>query len=223
MQAEDYSLSEYNVQQQAQEEQKKMDVRYGLKAARENLSNNNLRQAMSSFSRSKLKGQQFKEGLDESRDLKAVERDLRNAQSSNLIAAQNGYYLENAGKLGDLQMLQLQSRQLTANQVPAQAGGAFASQFLNADADVAAQQWDKLERAQQVAVTKVTPLRVNLPTRGVHLSFAQVLQTELRKPMTVQMLAENTKVPSWSARLFLGVLGFVVLWGFMAMMNRQRA
>jgi hypothetical protein len=123
----------------------------------------------------------------------------------------------------DLQMLQLQSRQLTANQVPAQAGGAFASQFLNADADVAAQQWDKLERAQQVAVTKVTPLRVNLPTRGVHLSFAQVLQTELRKPMTVQMLAENTKVPSWTARLFLGVLGFVVLWGFMAMMNRQRA
>jgi hypothetical protein len=200
-----------------------MDVRYGLKAARENLSNNNLRQAFSSFNRSKNKGQQFQESLDESRDLKAVERDLRNAQSSNLIAAQNGYYLENAGKLGDLQMLQLQSRQLAANQAPAQAGGAFASQFLKADADVAAQQWDKLERAQQVAVTKVTPLRVNLPTRGVHLSFAQVLQTELRKPMTIQMLAENTKVPSWTARLFLGVLGFVVLWGFLAMMNRQRA
>ena len=49
-----------------------------------------------------------------------------------------------------------------------------------------------------MAVAKVAPLHVNLPTRGVRYSFSQVLQTELRKPMTIRLLAENTKVPSWT-------------------------
>ena len=95
--------------------------------------------------------------------------------------------------------------------------------FLNYDASVAGLQWDKLEKAQQVAVAKVAPLRVNLPTRGVRYSFAQVLQTELRKPMTVQLLAENTKVPSWTSRIGLSVLGFVVLWVIVARVNRRKS
>ena len=93
--------------------------------------------------------------------------------------------------------------------------------YLNYDANVAGLQWDKLEKAQQVAVAKVAPLRVNLPTRGVRYSFAQVLQTELRKPMTIRLLAENTKVPSWTSRIGLSVLGFAVLWLLMAAVNRK--
>jgi len=96
------------------------------------------------------------------------------------------------------------------------------SLFLNYDANVAGLQWDKLEKAQQVAVAKVAPLRVNLPTRGVRYSFAQVLQTELRKPMTIRLLAENTKVPSWTSRIGLSVLGFVVLWLLVAALNRRK-
>jgi hypothetical protein len=95
--------------------------------------------------------------------------------------------------------------------------------FLNYDASVAGLQWDKLEKAQQVAVAKVAPLRVNLPTRGVRYSFAQVLQTELRKPMTVQLLAENAKVPSWTSRIGLSVLGFGVLWPLVAGLNRRKS
>lgn len=77
-------------------------------------------------------------------------------------------------------------------------------------------------KAQQVAVAKVAPLRVNLPTRGVRYSFAQVLQTELRKPMTICLLAENTKVPSWTSRIGLSVLGFGVLWLIVAGLNRRQ-
>ena len=95
--------------------------------------------------------------------------------------------------------------------------------YLNYDANVAGLQWDKLEKAQQVAVTKVAPLRVNLPTRGVRYSFGQVLQTELRKPMTIRLLAENTKVPSWTSRIGLSLLGFVALWLIVAGLNRRKS
>jgi hypothetical protein len=67
----------------------------------------------------------------------------------------------------------------------------------------------------------VAPLHVNLPTRGVRYSFSQVLQTELRKPMTIRLQAENTKVPSWGTRLLLAVVGFAVLWVIVATFNRR--
>jgi hypothetical protein len=220
-----YSLSEYNVQQRAQEEQQKIEVSSGLKEARENLSGGNLRQAISSFKRSKSKGQQLKPEAAEDRDLKQVEQDLRKAQSSNLIGAQNRYYFENFAKLGDQQALPLQLQQIPESQVLAQRGvpqGGQAAAFLNNDIDVAGQQWDKLEKAQQVAVAKVAPLHVNLPTRGVRYSFTQVLQTELRKPMTIRLSAENTKTPTWTGRIGLSVLGFAVLWALMALVNRHK-
>jgi hypothetical protein len=95
--------------------------------------------------------------------------------------------------------------------------------YLNYDETVASLQWDKLEKAQQVAVAKVAPLHVNLPTRGVRYSFSQVLQTELRKPMTIRLLAENTKVPSWTTRLGLSLVGFAVLWLIVAALNRRKS
>jgi hypothetical protein len=112
-------------------------------------------------------------------------------------------------------------------QMPQGGGGQGGQQggrtiFLNNDAEVAGQQWDKLAKAQQVAVAKVAPLRVNLPTRGTHYSFAQVLQTEIRKPMTISLLAENTKTPGWTSRIGLIVLGFCGLWLLMAALNRRQ-
>jgi type II secretory pathway pseudopilin PulG len=224
-----YSLSEYNMQQRAQQEQSKMEMRYGLESARKDLQGGNLQKAIGSFGRAKLSFANNRAAEIEARDLQELESDVRRAQSSNLIAAQNNYFLDNAGKLGDQQALQLQAGQgqVIANespqqQRPAQQAIQAGNMFLNYDANVAGLQWDKLEKAQQVAVAKVAPLRVNLPTRGVRYSFAQVLQTELRKPMTIRLLAENTKVPSWTSRIGLSVLGFAVLWAIVAALNRQR-
>ena len=219
-----YSLSEYNVQQRAQEEQKKLDLRNDLNTVRNNLKGANWGNALNSYSRAKTKGQQLGQQSDENRDLQQVEKDVRQAQANNLIAAQNSYFVENAVKLGDQQAGQYQIN-APAQQSVQQRGGQQGGQgqmYLNYDADVAGQQWDKLEKAQQVAVAKVAPLRVNLPTRGVRYSFSQVLQTEVRKPMTIRLHAENTKVPSWTTRLGLGALGFGALWLLVAVMNRRR-
>jgi len=222
-----YSLSEYNVQQRAQEEQSKSEWRYGLESARKDLAGGNLRQAVSSYGRAKFKGVKGQAEQTEGRELKALEQEVRRAQSSNLIAAQNNYFLDNAGRIGDPQALQLQAGQMLINapgqqQQAAPQAERLAGLYLNYDANVASLQWDKLEKAQQVAVAKVAPLHVNLPTRGVRYSFSQVLQTELRKPMTIRLLAENTKVPSWATRLGLSLFGFIVLWMIVARFNRPK-
>ena len=207
-----FSISEYNVQQQAQEAQQKSDLQADLQAARANLGNNNLRQAMSSFNRSKSRNQNFKVAADEDRDLKAVEQELRRAQGSNLILAQNAYYANNNEGL----VLNVDNGQqvLAANaaQNPSFQNSPAPNLFLNYDAEIAGQQWEKLEKAQQVAVAKVAPLRINLPTRGIRYSFSQVLQTELHKSMTIGLLAENGKVPNWTTRFGFGLLGFLILW-----------
>src|ERR1035438_5154299 len=70
-------------------------------------------------------------------------------------------------RIGDQQALQLPAGQSLLNgpaqqQQAAPQGGRVASLYLNYDADVASLQWDKLEKAQQVAVAKVSPLHVNL-------------------------------------------------------------
>jgi hypothetical protein len=217
-----YSLSEYNVQQKAQEEQKKAELVSELSDAKRNLTSSNLRQAMSSYNRAKNRGgQQSQAGED--RDLKEVEKDLRRAQGSNLLNAQNEFYAGNASKLGDQPMVQmLVGANQSGQQQRGGQGGQGGNLFLNNDTEVAGQQWDKLEKAQQVTVAKVAPLRVNLPTRGVRYSFAQVLQTEIRKPMTVRLLAENTKVPSWTSRIGLSVLAFCGLWAVMATLNHRK-
>jgi type II secretory pathway pseudopilin PulG len=223
-----YSLSEYNVQQQAQAEQSKLEVRSGLESARKDLAGGNLRQAIGSYGRAKFKGAKVQTDQPEGRELKELEQDVRRAQSSNLISAQNNYFYENAGRIGDQQALQLQQAQVIAN-APAQQQQAMPQAvqarnlYLNYDENVASLQWDKLEKAQQVAVAKVAPLHVNLPTRGIRYSFSQVLQTELRKPMTIRLLAENTKVPSWTTRVGLSVLGFCVLWVIVATFNRKKS
>ncbi|HWQ90245.1 MAG TPA: hypothetical protein VN673_01145, partial [Clostridia bacterium] len=210
-----YSLSEYNQQQRVQEEQQVTELKSGLKAARDNLTGGNLREALGSFNRAKARGGFFNGG-ERDKDLQQVEQDLRRAQSSNLIVAQNNYYFENAGRLGEQSMPGQSAQQQIAK------GKAEATVAMNYDEGVAGQQWDKLERAQQIAVAKVAPLRVNLPTRGVHYTFSQVLQTEVRKPMTIRLVAESTKAPSWTSRILLSVAGFVTLWGMVALANHRR-
>ena len=101
--------------------------------------------------------------------------------------------------------------------VPSQSRGAPAE----GDAEVAGKQWEKLEAAQELAVAKVTPLHVNLPARGVRYSFTQVLQTEINKPMTIGLFAENTKTPSWLGRLAVGATAFALLWALMSVVARQ--
>jgi hypothetical protein len=214
-----YSISEYKQQQETQAQEEAFRARYGLKEARENLSGGNLREAVGSYNRAKARGGKLSQGGESDKDLQDVEQQLRRAQGSNLIQAQNNFSFENGGVIGQPGFAQ--TLVAPAQQPGAQVGRA-GNLFLNNDTEVAGLQWDRLEKAQQVAVAKVAPLRVNLPVRGVAYGFTQVLQTEPRKPMTIRLLAENSKVPSWSSRLLVGLGGFLVLWLVMALINRSR-
>jgi len=73
-------------------------------------------------------------------------------------------------------------------------------------------QWSKLAQQQQLAVARVQPLRVNLPTRGVHYAFTQILQTEVDKPLTIQFNAANTRSGGLLGRLAWSALGLLGLW-----------
>jgi hypothetical protein len=130
-------------------------------------------------------------------------------QGSNLIQAQNAWYFENNARLN-------------GGVTPGINAPAHPPAQLDGDYDIAGRQWEKLEAAQQLAVTKVTPLHVNLPTRGVRYAFTQVLQTEINKPMTISMAAKNTKVPSWGQRIGYSLLAFAALWVGVGFVTRRR-
>ena len=90
------------------------------------------------------------------------------------------------------------------------------------DSAAAEAQWTKLTQAQEVAAAKVQPLRVNLPVRGLRVAFAQVLQTEVNKPMTIQLQATNTKTGTGLGRIGLGLVGFLALWAVVAVVTPRK-
>jgi hypothetical protein len=89
------------------------------------------------------------------------------------------------------------------------------------DAEAAEQQWGALQRAQEVTVAKVQPLRANLPTRGQRHSFSQVLQTEVGKEMTIQFSAANAKAPGWFKRIISFAGAFLLLWIFVSVIAKR--
>ena len=124
------------------------------------------------------------------RELKELEDKLNQAQSSNLIQAQTELARENAERFG------LGEQRFTSGK------GTLAY-----DAKVADQQVAQVQKAQEVAVSRVTPLHINLPTRGLRHSFVQVLQTEVNKPLTISFSAVNEQQTSWMKMLFLCAAG----------------
>ena len=93
--------------------------------------------------------------------------------------------------------------------------------FGNTDVNVAQRQAKKLQEAQSLAVTQVRPLHINLPTRGLHFAFTQVLQTETHKPMTVQFSADNVRQASWVKEALGAGVGFLLLWLFLALFCKK--
>jgi hypothetical protein len=145
---------------------------------------------------------------EEARQLKEVEVQLRRSQASNLVQAQQAYTLDNATKLG-----------LQTDAYFARGGDAKGAQqpgqpmpALLYDEQAAEQQLEKLQKAQEVTVTTVQPLRANLPLRGQRHVFTQVLQTEVNKPMTVEFAARNLKAGGWLKPIALTAVAFLALW-----------
>jgi len=136
--------------------------------------------------------------------VKQLEKDLQNAQASNLINAQSEFSWRNNGQIN------------AGENVPAPGQNPTQSY----DNRAAEQQSAKLQQAQEIGATQVQPLRVNLPIRGACYAFTQVLQTEPGKPMTIHMQAANTKAVNWPKRMLVAVGVFLIIWVLVAIASR---
>ena len=192
-----FSLLDYSRMEQVNKEQSEIDVQRDVREARQQLASGNLREASVSFYRAKVKSAR---GTETGDDVKKLEKDLQNAQASNLINAQSEFSWQHNG------------------QINAGGNASVPSQDANQSYDNAAaeQQSAKLQQAQEIVVAQIQPLRLNLPVRGVHFAFTQVLQTEPGQPMTIEMRAANTRTVSWPTRILILAAAFLVLWGTVA-------
>lgn len=184
-----FSALEYREAEQEKKKERELALSSSRDEVRRQLSDGKLGEASKAYNLL----QRYRSAA-ESDELKALDKDLRKAQSGNLVLAQQEVMNNNASLL---------------NQARAPAGRGSMALL---DAQVAELQWDKLQRAQEIASAAARPLRVNLPARGLRHSFAQVLQTEVGKPMQIRFSASNDKVASWPLRLGGLLAGFLGLW-----------
>jgi hypothetical protein len=195
-----YSLSEYSQAETKTKQAQESAALSSVNEVRSKLSSGKLEEASKAYNRMAMRYGL----LAERKEVKELEKDLRKAQSGNLLNAQQEVMANNAYFL-----------QQSTDQQAKQIGAKF-------DDKTAGEQWVRLQRAQEVSTTTVRPLRVNLPVRGLRHSFSQVLQTEVGKPMRVSFVASNTRTPHWPLRIGLGFLCFGFLWSAVVLVQSQR-
>jgi hypothetical protein len=195
-----FSILEYSRMEQENKQSAKVEMQREVSQTRQQLAGGNFQEANASFSR--VKSQSSVKAGDA--EVKKLGEELKSAQASNLINAQNDFYVRNGG--------QSVAEAPTSNQ-----SGPAAS--LSDENAAAGEQWTKLQQAQEIATANVQALHMNLPLRGQCFAFMQVLQTESGQPMTFLLSAANTKTVHWSSRLGWGALAFFVLWGAVTVLS----
>jgi competence protein ComGC len=179
-----YSLSEYRAQEAQQRQAKQAETSSFISIARQNLAISNIK----AIDQNKVN---WAIGNSEDTTTRQALEDVKQR-----VAIGNGNNLNVQGRVFNNYGNFVQAQQ------PAQSD-------LQRNALL---QYDKLEQAQQLAVAHVQPLHVNLPTRGLHHAFTQVLQTEVNKALSIQFTAANAQ----SGGLFRQALGWglalLVLW-----------
>jgi type II secretory pathway pseudopilin PulG len=197
-----FSILDYSRMEQASKSAAKVEALQDVNEARQQLAGGNVREANANFYRAKAK--LYADGFAND-DVKQLEKDLQNAQASNLVAAQSDFTARNSGRIAA-------GEENAPAQTP-QSG-------LQYDNAAAGQQWTKLQQAQEIMTSKVQPLHVNLPVRGSHFAFTQVLQTETGLPMTIRLFAASEKAVNWPMRGLAVTCAFLMLWGMVAVLSR---
>jgi hypothetical protein len=202
-----YSYDAYQKDEKAAQVKEEATLKSDLWNVKSNLSGGKLREANDYYQRARRsKGKM-------GNDLGRLEGEVKKAQALNLVNAQQQFVADNSEVVETEQPQARQGGRPSRMNGPVQLG-ASQQALLAQDAEL---QWDKVQAAQEVAESKSLPLRINLPRRGIQLSFQQVLQTEVGKPMTVEFQAANQKSASWVKVTGIGGLGFAVLWGLVAL------
>ena len=200
-----FGWSEYAQKENDNKAASNAEAKKDVSKAKLNLSSGNLREAAADYNRARAKQYGGRAGESENADVKQLEKELQVAQGSNLINAQSNFSSRN---------------NVSINEPVQNFSGKFVAQYNNDDAE---RQWMKLQQAQEIVAAKVQPLHVNLPARGLRYAFTQVLQTEVNKPMTIQIEAANTKTGHWLSRTGLALAGFLFLWMGVAFATARRS
>jgi hypothetical protein len=200
-----YSSRDYARQEQEKRATKSVEFQLSLSNARKNINEGKLNGAYNELRNATENPNSSGQGQAE---IELLNRDYNRIQADNLINAQRAYTATNYQRLAGKGAIDFQPAQRAGEQV----------QY---DTEVAEQQWGALQRAQIVTLAKVQPLRANLPTRGQHHSFSQVLQTEVNRPMTIHFEASNAKELGWFQRLIYAAGAFVMLWILAAVFLRH--
>jgi len=203
-----FSLGDYTVAEQRNKAVREAEAQSSISNVKAQLKSGKLNEAAQNWNR--YRGNVG--NVDDSRandELKQLDKDVRKAQGRQLVEAQQRFVADN-------------------NSFVAQQTGSFAQPVQAApiaafDADAAEQQAEKVAKAQEITVAKALPLRVNLPKRGIHLTFTQTLQTEVRKPMSLQFLAAESKGLGATATVGLTLAGFGALWALVGLVRRRKA
>jgi hypothetical protein len=192
--AQEFTLAEYARQEVTTAESSRAQIAGNIRRARSLLSAGKVQEAVEDLNlyRAVAGADAVAQG-----ELRQLEEALSRGQASNLIQAQRDYTFSNTARYQD---------QVTPDQAALQARAADDEQ------EAARRQVQALQKTQAIGITRVQPLRVNLPTRGLRHSFTQVLQTEVDKPLTVQFTARNTRETGSLRRFTLWVAAFAVLW-----------
>ena len=186
----DFTIAEYARQENAQVATVQSETKDALTQARQQIAAGNYG-AVERLTQNNLRSGNVRDA-ETSRELKQLETEFNRVQSSNFINGQNSFSAQNPLGNGEAPVADNRNNDY--------------------DARVAEQQVEQLRKAQAVAVTRVQPLRVTLPTRGIRHTFSQVLQTGVDKPLTVTLRAKSTREMGWFARIGLWVGGFLALW-----------
>ncbi len=207
-----FSLGDYTVAEQRNKAARDAELQSSISNVKEQLKSGKLNEAAQNWNR--YRGNVNLDDLRANEELRKVEKDVRRAQGQQLLEAQQQFISANTV------YLQSDRQSQAANQPMARPQAAQA--WFQFDAEAAEQQAEKVAKAQEITVARTLPLRVNLPKRGIHLTFTQTLQTEVRKPMTLQFLAVESKGLGLMGSVSLALVGFGALWFLAAIVVRRR-
>lgn len=212
-----FSETEYKQVESAKRVQRESEIIASISNVQENFKRGNIEEANKALSQTYRANNDL--GLGNSEEVKKLEKDIRRAQARNLIDAQNTYSY-NVRQRDAAQQGQQQTEQLEQTLSREQAAG---KAFVVYDDETAAQQLAMVQKAQEVTTSKVSPLHVNLPQRGLQLAFAQALQTETGKAMTITFTADNLETPGLFNRLLWVAFGVAALAFMVALVRRAVA
>jgi hypothetical protein len=190
-----FSLDDYVSWEGKRVTAQKAKVSRVLKKAQEELSQQKLKDVNQMVEQVQMEAER---DADSQSAVETIGKQLRKAQAWNVLNAQRTFasnYKAGQGGEGEVQQ----------DDGVAQAGEPL-------DEEVAAVQWERVRQAQELGVTQVRPLHVNLPSRGLHYAFSQALQTRVGEPLTVELRAASARGISLPLGVLLGGGGFLALW-----------